>query len=360
MKVLFDNQVFSWQRYGGVSRYFAYLYDHLPEAGVRTEVAARFTENSYLDLPHLPPYDKSGWLQRKKHRMNRRYQPKRILQGGYDVFHPTYYDPYYFDMPIQCPVVLTVHDMICMRMPHVLGDLAESELANQRASIPHADKIIAISEHTKKDLLEFFPALDPARVEVIHHGLLSPRRLKLPRQAPVEGDYILFVGSRDSYKNFTGFLPEAAAAARRHRVRIVCVGGGPFTGDEQALIAAADATDITIQMEVDEGTLRWLYENAACFVYPSIYEGFGLPILEAFDADCPQVLAHATCFPEIAADAALYFEPGREGSLAAALEMLLGDRALRSTLIARGRERLDEFPASKMIEKTADLYRSLV
>ena len=110
---------------------------------------------------------------------------------------------------------------------------------------------------------------------------------------------------------------------------------------------------------VSDVELRTLYHHAVCFVFPSLYEGFGLPILEAFAAGCPVVLSESSCFPEIAGEAGVYFDPLQSDSIGAAVQKVVDDRALRERMVSVGKERLGLFDANDMVRKTRDLYLSL-
>ncbi len=355
VEVFFDTKFFEWGRYGGIPRYTAYLYHHLHEHGVNVTMPLLFNSNHYLK-GSVWPLSEQKLLRKIEKKANKAYYDIKV-RGRYDLMHPTFDD--HQRVPKGCPLVFTVHDMLHFRMPGAIHDKAMCEriAARQRREFARAVRLIAITEYTRRDLLDCCPEIDPARVEVIHHGLMTPP-VAASAERVVEGDFLLFVGTRNKYKNFDWFIGEAAPIARRYGLRIMCTGGGPFGAAERETIRKAGAGDITLQGDVDDGQLRWLYENAACFVFPSLSEGFGLPVLEAFDAGCPQLLSHATCLPEIGGDAALYFDPRGEGSLAAALGRMLDDGALRGELVARGRERVKLFSPDTMVAKTAAFYRS--
>ncbi len=363
MKVLYDHYIFTQQRFGGISRYIAALRDNMPQAGIDTEVATLFSSNVHMKGRCMPLADpkKARLLYVVQRKLNRNYSRLRIRNAeSYDILHPTYYAPYDLKDAPRNPTVLTIHDMTDLKFnsndPHRRRDIQW-----QRDAICRADCLIAISEHTKKDLLESFD-LDPTVIRTIPHGLMLPPHIAPQRPSGLpEGDYILFVGTRLGYKNFRYFIAEALPVAKKYGLRIVCAGSTPFDKEESALIGSLGGRDRVFQMFCSESELRWLYRNAVCFVFPSLYEGFGLPILEAFDAGCPQLLADATSLPEVGGDAALYFDAGRDGALVAQLEHLLDDTDLRSQLSEKGKQRLEaHFTLQQMIDKTADLYRSML
>ena len=181
----------------------------------------------------------------------------------------------------------------------------------------------------------------------------------------------------ESFGSICAEVAEVSIEGGQVRVhRVVCAIDcgtvvNPDTVDAQlqsAIVYGLSATlmgEITLkdgrvqQRNVADGDIAACYAHAEVFVFPSLYEGFGIPILEAFSCGCPTLLARASCFPEIAGDAALYFDPQTPGSMAAALTRLLGDAALRDQLRARGRARAAEFTWERTTARTLDIYRAL-
>jgi glycosyltransferase involved in cell wall biosynthesis len=159
--------------------------------------------------------------------------------------------------------------------------------------------------------------------------------------------YVLFVGTRDRYKNFPFFLKVVAGLLRKWQLRLVCAGGGSFTESEKVLIKNYGLEGLVQQRMFADEDLPVIYKNARVFVFPSEYEGFGMPILEAMKCHCPVVLSENGVFREIAREAALYFELGNEQSLQNAIENVLENEDLRTTLLKRGEEREKEFSWQK-------------
>ncbi|TGG39363.1 glycosyltransferase family 1 protein [Duncaniella freteri] len=359
MNILYDYQTFLNQRFGGISRYFAELMTRLPD-GFRFKNPVMLSSNVYLSsVPGMrlacmsvPHFLKRG---RKAYKINR-FLSRRALDGGkYDVFHPTYYDPYFL-RNVKRPYVMTVYDMIHERFPEMFPEQDHtSEL--KRITVTKADKIIAISHWTKKDLIEIY-GLPEDKIEVIHLG----QSIDTTNEQPVEGlpeSYILFVGNRGAYKNFERF---ARAFARIHRnhpdVKLVCT-GGLFSESEMAFLKDLSIDSCIHHYFVSEAQLVYLYRHALCFVFPSLYEGFGIPILEAYAADCPLVLSNTSCFPEVAHDGGIYFDPYDVDSITEAIERVVTDVHLRSELVNKGRKVLDMYSWDKMAIETAKVYESL-
>ena len=366
LRVLFDDEIFSTQFEGGVSRYFTHLVEDLPAAGVTPLLPFGLTCNRHLaGSPafagrRLPRFAGSRSLIRA---VNRRRSLAALDRGGYEVWHTTWYDgravPHLRAHPGK-RLVTTVYDMTPEVMPAAIPSGVGDPHAGKQAMVEAADRVVAISAATKADLVRLTQT--PAeRIEVIHLGVGEGLRWRpeWPAPAGLPEKFLLFVGKRAGYKNFLGVAPALASVlAARPDLHLVCIGGGPLGSVETAPFG--DAAARVHQLQADDATLAWCYAHAAAFVFPSLYEGFGLPILEAFLNRCPAVLAERSCFPEIGADAALYFDPDRPETLVDQLDRLLGDAALCQRLAATGEIRARDFTWARMAAAHAALYRELV
>jgi len=377
MRVLFDHQIMDAQVRGGVSRYFFHLASTLEQQGLATVRLPRiFTDNEYfrallaesgrqrsdlrsrlirtLRSAGLAPREVERAWRRAKSGLNRRASVEALKEQDFDLFHPTYYDPYFLDHLRGRPFVLTIYDMIHEIYPEYFrpGDrTSERKAILARA----AAKIIALSSSTKSDIVKYLD-VDPQKIEVIYlAGPLSSEseRLSVPE------DYVLYVGDRGRYKNFATFLRAfAGIASARPGLHLVCVHRTAFDRAELVLIRELGLEGRCVSVPANDRQLTFLYRNAALFAYPSLYEGFGLPVLEAFAAGCPVVLGRTSSLPEVAGDAAVYCDPSDALSIEAALATALRDGDLRRTLIRRGRERLAAFSWITTAERTASLYES--
>jgi glycosyltransferase involved in cell wall biosynthesis len=361
VKVLYDHQIFSMQRYGGISRYFANLQRAVDDStGFKQHNGVLFSENHYLNKPSsLPPAIGKAIFkkERKIAKWNKRYSTLFLKYSNYDVFHPTYYDPYFLSYTKK-PFVLTVHDMIHELFPE---NFHENDVyaCYKKRCILKAHHLIAISANTKKDLQHYFRIPDE-RITVIHHGIdLKPNEYSPISNLPEH--YFLFVGERVGYKNF-GVLTEAFSrlSKERHELFLVLAGGRPLTVQETADLTSKEILNKVIQITATDTELNTLYKNARCFVFPSLYEGFGLPILEAFKNGCPVVLSNSSCFPEIAGEhAALYFDPTSSRSLEDQIALILSDENKRNELVVQGRARLSEYPIEKCTQRTLAVYKAI-
>lgn len=356
MKILYDSQAFLIQKFGGISGYIYKLCEYGKEA-FDFFVSGIYSENIYAPLlsgmkpfPIKKSFKGRGRLMKV---FNELSDIKAIKDMDYDIYHPTYYCVPRF--PKEKPLVITAHDFI-----HEIFldnfDLRDNTVACKKTSLEKADRIIAISKRTKEDLLKFYPKVSEDRIDVVHHAIEWKKREKQPLKKPFSKPYILFTGQRAKYKNFNVFAKACATALLENDLFLVCT-GSPFSEEEKSMFLELNIEDRVFQLFADENELRSLYENALFFCFPSLYEGFGFPILEAFVSNCPLLLSEASCFPEIAGGAALYFDPKSEGDMKGKIERLVQSQSLRQELVQKGRARFGEFTLDNMINKTAAVYK---
>lgn len=287
-----------------------------------------------------------------------------------DVYHV----PDAFGPPtLRARLVLTVHDLIPWVLPEIVPEASTAHPMRARylhyapPSLRRAAAIVAISESTRRDLLERF-AVPPERVTVVPYGVDARFRLLPPAErAPVlaryglgEQPYLLFVGRIELRKNVARLL-DAFARLRRQGLphRLVLVGSAGNAEPVAALYAKAEALGPAVALldYVAHDDLPALYSGAAAFVWPSLYEGFGLPPLEALACGAPVVTSDVASLPEVVGDAALLVDPTSVEAIAAAVERLLGDATLRVTLRARGLERARRFTWAAAAQATQEVYR---
>ena len=177
---------------------------------------------------------------------------------------------------------------------------------------------------------------------------------------PLAQPYVLFVGMRAAYKNFDRLLDALAHSPQLPSdLRLACFGGGPLTPAERERIAAAGLAHRVHPFGGGDHVLASLYAHASAFVYPSLYEGFGIPLLEAMHYGCPVLASRIACFVEVAGPAVLYFEPHDPEDLGGQLARLLSDSALRAGLVAAGKERERQFSWERCARETVDFYRAV-
>jgi glycosyltransferase involved in cell wall biosynthesis len=172
--------------------------------------------------------------------------------------------------------------------------------------------------------------------------------------------YLLFVGDRAGYKNFELFIKAAAPLLLKHNLRLICSGGGHFTGAEKNLFINVNIAARVQQVSASDADLAALYANAEAFIYPSLYEGFGLPVLEAFYNNCPVIMSNTSSLPEVGGEAAQYFDPINQQSIAAAIEEVVSNKTLQYELRTKGKQRLGLFDFDKTLKQTINVYKQVM
>ncbi|WP_243349543.1 glycosyltransferase family 4 protein [Parabacteroides sp. FAFU027] len=360
MKILYDSNIFLSYKAGGIARYHYELYKGITNnSHHEIKMAGKFIKNDYLrydpQFRNKFIYDPSAsfaWLNR--------YLVKRALKNSdsFDLFHPS--APNYYqvsDIPAECKVVFTIHDLILERESIDAGK-KKLELANR------ADKLIAVSQATKNDIIELF-GIPGDKIEVIYHGSsLFPEQADLIKIKP-EGlpeEYLLYVGNRNGYKNFNGFINGVAPLLKkRSSLHLVCAGKKAFSQEEQELFRSLGIDSKVVSYSgIDDNLLAYLYCHAKAFVFPSLNEGFGIPILEAWSCGTPVILSENPCFREVAAEAGFYFNPTDPDSIFENIEKVVTDSNLQKELIEKGKKRLKLFSWENTVRQTIRLYESLL
>ena len=200
-----------------------------------------------------------------------------------------------------------------------------------------------------------------APVTVVHHGVDERFRPGADPLPDLPHDYVLMVGHRGEYKDGNVLLQAYALVADQFpEVDLVCVGGGPFTREEAELIETLGITERVGQYPLSDPRLPGAYGNAQAFVFPSRFEGFGLPALEAMACGAPTILADSTAFPEVGGEAAAYFTVGDPVDLARVMTTVLSSEGTRQSLRERGLQRAAQFSWRRTAEETASVYRRAV
>lgn len=354
MRILYDGMVYELQAAGGVNRYFKSLIARLP-----SDVSPYLITRRPLDVS-LPVHPK---LRSYRHRSLRPgrvfYKLEKLLSRSFDIAHPTYYSllTQWTISDYRCPVVLTVWDMIHelfhQHDPH--GQTAELK----RKAIQSAQVVICISENTKKDLQELY-AVPDSRIKVTHLASDIDATLSYGPEPVPPRPYFLYVGVRYKYKNFDGLLRAFANVLSSQPEIALCVVGPSFDATELKLIANLGVTDSIVHYgHISDAHLAKLYRRSIAFVYPSLYEGFGIPPLEAMSCGTAVVASNRSSIPEVVGDAALLFDPTSNDDLADILLLLLHDEGERGRMIERGRHRANMFSWDKTAAQTLEIYRSV-
>ena len=366
MKILYDGYIYSAQQQGGISRYFSNLISRLPSTITPVVTTIIPLHNRKITHPNLIPvfYKRFGF---KPGRLSYAIEPYyfRIVDQllDYHIFHPTYYS-LLTRQPIckrKVPTVLTVYDMIheILIEPHKLDRTIELK----RYAILSSDMILCISENTKRDLLERYK-IPEERIQVTYLATDFPHypisNDDSYRQAPAV-PFFLYVGGRSSYKNFSLLLNAFSKVISKHKDINLCVAGLQFTPEENKIIDELKIQDKVLNFIFpNDYELTSLYKQSLGFVYPSLYEGFGIPPLEAMTCGTPVIASDTSSIPEVVGDAGLLFDPQSTDELVDKLQFILDNPLGRDRLISLGHSRAKEFSWEKTANQTLKVYRNLM
>lgn len=292
-----------------------------------------------------------------------------LRKNPVDVLHVQFTAPPF----CPCPVVVSIHDLSFEHLPQTFNRRSRTQLKlTVRHSARRAARILSLSEHTRRDIIETY-SISPQRVTAIpiaapdHFGpIMDYRELQRVRHNyGIDGDYILSVGSIQPRKNLARLvrayasLRESGSAAKLPK--LVLVGKCAWLYDET--LRALDETNIkdavVLTGYVPETDLPALYSGALCFVYPSYFEGFGLPPLEAMKCGAAVIVGNRTSLPEVVGDAALAVDPFDIDAIAGAIKKVINDSALRKVLSVKGQERAREFNWRETARKTLAVYEEI-
>lgn len=362
-RVIYDHQVFSWQEYGGISRYFYELAGRVAASQeFSASVFAPFYVNRYLrggdvsvkgiQVPFVARALKA------QNTVNRYIESAFFKWGAPDIVHETYYQAN-SSAPKGCPVVITVHDMIQEKFTALFGRQDETS-AKKRAAVERADRVICVSNNTRSDLMQLF-APDPKKIRTIHLGVGKNKRSRLTRPPELRRPFFLYVGLRGGYKNFDNVLLAYASRPSLYgEFDLLAFGSDGFTQLENESIRALGLSFAQVRhVSGADAVLDYLYGHATALVYPSLYEGFGIPPLEAMNCGCPVLCSNVSSIPEIVGAAGLYFDPTDVDAIAQSMERISAQADLRADLIAKGNERKEQFSWEKCAAQTMDVYREL-
>lgn len=357
MKLYLDNIIFALQPAGGISVYWMEMLRHILASGTPVQMvehprARQNIQRRMLELPEDAVINDTSIPLKLS-----RYLPVLRSCPGADIFHSSYYR-----IPWQRGMkqVVTVYDFTYEFYYSGLQGFVHSRQKSQ--AILQAHGIICISESTKRDLLRLFPTIHDNKVRVIHLGISDS-------YFPIEGDtalsgelqwiastrYVLFVGTRVKYKNFDLAVQTLERLEGYH---LVIVGGGPLSEDERTMLDRSLGERYRHLLGMNEQTLNIIYNHAFCLLYPSSYEGFGFPPLEAMQAGCPVVAINTSSLPEVCGDAGLLVSSPEPGLFAQQI-LSLETGSFRQEVVASGYRQARKFTWDDTYRKTMDFYREV-
>ena len=363
MRILYDGLIYSAQKAGGISRYFQNLISRLPQDVVPNLLTAGEPNFNFPKQSQLKNYSYQKFRPgRISNQVQKLYFEYAFYRANPNLIHPTYYQTLLKkDLQKICiPIVVTVHDMI----HEIKNELAQPNflevIEQKKKAIFRADAIICVSENTKKDLLELY-SLPEEKVKVTHLATNLNIDMSYGQESVPEIPYYLYVGSRSKYKNFQCLLYAFAKVVSSHTEVKLCVVGDPFRDDEKQLISELNITNHVIHyFLLSDNHLAKLYRCSIALVYPSLYEGFGIPPLEAMACGTVAIASDCSSIPEVVGDAGFLFDPESTLELADIMESLIDSPINRNHLIAKGKKQTELFNWNKTAAQTLEVYRSLM
>lgn len=349
MFIFLDNIVFSIQKSGGISVVWQSIIDAL--------IASGFHDFNNIEYPGADENicRKNISLQNNEIRKSRlsfkieRYLNPKVKEDKPFIFHSSFYRTCSNKNAIN---VTTVHDFTYEL--YRSGFSKWLHCWQKYRAIRNSDVIVCITENTKRDVLKYLPDVDPKKVRVIYNGVSDNFRPLEIKKTKMDGKYVVFIGWRVDYKNFK--LTVEALKGTEYKLAIV---GAPLNEEEKAYL------DISLGREnfksfvrISDEELNQIYNSAYCLAYPSEYEGFGIPILEAQRAGCPVIAYNASSIPEVIGSTPLLLQTTKVGEFREKLEMIQ-DENIRKEIILEGLENSKRFSWRKMGEEYIQLYREL-
>jgi len=371
MRICYDHQAFSAGKYGGISRYFvevALRVNRYSKTKVRIIaplyrsklLAAKSDEIPVLGLPFTCDFKGAARIAQQ---VDTCFSSMLSAMCRPDIVHETYYSRH-STSTASAKTVITVYDMIEELLTGYFDadkkttDQKKAAFSLRKAAFSRADHLICISERTRADLIRLYE-VDPQKTSVVYLAcsLAAPSEPVATAKTP----YFLYVGNRKGYKNFLGLLAAFAASKLFQTHKLVCFGGGELTGPErERVIQLKIPSDRVVVANGDDEVLSRYYAAAEAFVCPSLYEGFGIPLLEAMECECPVVCNNAGSMPEIAGEAAVYFDARDTQSISNVLLSVAGSPEERLRMIAKGKERVKQFSWDICAQQTYDVYTRLL
>ena len=371
MKIFVDGLIFAKQCTGGISRMWFELLKRLP--------------NFDMDIIlFVPLFHNNVWLKKIirermiiKRKRDLFFWPESVFQrdsvrsralqfhmeNSVDIFQSTFFSTVYRK---KVKKVVTVHDMILEKFPGLAGNyLQRLEMDKKKAAVQNADRVVAVSQNTKRDLIEIYPWISEEKIQVIYHG---PFRVE--KEVPLDAisrkygchllpqNYFLYVGGRKNYKNFQILMSLVERKKQYRDSMFCCVGGGRFDRTYKRLAEKGLERNFKFVPSVSDDELAALYKNAKALLFTSKYEGFGLPVLEAMANECPVICGNVSSLPEIAKDAAFYFDPCSIESLDEAIGRL--NCADRIDIVKHGKETASDFSWERSADEIKEVYLGLL
>lgn len=361
-KVFFNHEIFTKQKVGGVSNYFFNLGLNMIETNTDVKFFAPLHRNEYflkinknnkfgLNLKYIP-----GKLNYILDNLNFYIAKKYLKRNSYNLIHQTYYSKKVFPY---LPKILTVFDMITEKFPKYFDKIDDiTEL--KKKSIQNSDHLICISQNTKKDLIDYF-GVDPNKISVtllasnLWNEFIEIKKKKFR-------NIILYVGNRRGYKNFDFFVKSYSNSNFiKSNFKIGIYGGEKFNKIDYEILRNYNLDKNNFYFfDSSKFDLSFIYSNVSVLVYPSLYEGFGLPVVEAMSCGCPVICGTGGSLLEVGGQGLKYLDYNDSNSLTVLLENLLNSEQEQEKNIEYGYLRSKNFSWKKCSNETLKIYKEIL
>lgn len=374
MRIGIDARFFGGEQSKGLGRYTQKLIEHIASTPDNNEYVIFLQPDS---IPQWKMRDERFTIIKTPYRWytvsEQLFMPVHIARARVDVMHFPH-----FNVPLlyRGPFIVTIHDLIILHFATeratTLGPLLywfkhQAGQLVMRNAVKRARHILTVSEFSKKDIVEYY-GINPDQVTVTYEAAEMPQSLQysdtdqqsILKKYAIYGQYVLYIGNAYPHKNLEVMIEAASQYKKTHgtHLKFVFVGKSDYFYERLKHLAwARNVDDITVFTGfVPDADLPVLYHNAVAYLFPSAYEGFGLPPLEAMAVGTPVISSNASCLPEILGDAALYFDPHDISGILDAIHRVMNSSEQRELLIARGLRRARQFSWQRMAEQTVSLY----
>lgn len=317
--IIFGPEIWPLQENGGISRYCFELINHLHEFGINIKVLISPNNNVYSRRINPKLVVK---LLDQSPRVLKNAIAEIMTDHEAGIYHATYFDSNLIKIAktLNLKTIVTVHDLIGEIFPTKIKWFQRRN-REQAITAQLSDCIIAISENTKKDTIHYYK-IQSDKINVIYLGVSEMKSSKT-EDLRLRDPFVIHVGKRDNYKNFSLTLNAISHSEKLSQLNVVAFGGGRLTLEEMKQIESLGIASRVQHISGDDSILAMLYESAAALVYPSLYEGFGIPPLEAMRCNCPVIASNRASLPEVCGKEVLYIDPTSEKSLQNALLKIL-------------------------------------
>ena len=362
-KIFYDPEIFFLQRFGGISKYFINLLNHIEKNKFSPRIIAPISNNFYLES--VSKKFKKNYITLQRHPRFTRKISKYINENYFKMYcrvekpaiiHSTYYKDY---KSINSKIVVTVYDLIYEIFEKKFNF---KNLKNFRQkTLEKADHIICISNKTKKDLLKFYK-VDDKKISVILLGKPETKNFQIINDKYLDNPFILFVGDRFKYKNFKSLVKAFSLSKKLNSsFNLVCFGNTIFTKNEIDFFKSEKINLSKIRIiSGNDYQLNYLYKKASLYVCPSIYEGFGLTLLEAMNMNCPIIASETSSIKEVGANVIRYFDPYDIEDIKSKIENLIFDNSEKEKMLKLYESHLKKFSWKENAQETEKIYSKIL